>query len=67
MHKASIPEFKIKNIIMLNVKFQITRRQNKSIDFKNLKPYRVIKKINDITYKLELSVTITSVFPIFHS
>ena len=67
MHKASAFEFREEDMIMLNVKFQVTRRQNKSIDFKNLSSYRVIKKINDMTYELELFVTMTDVFSIFHS
>ena len=52
---------------MLNVRFQATRRQNKFLDYKNLNSYRVIRKINDITYELELFVTITEVFLIFYS
>ena len=66
-HRASTSKFRVKNMIMLNVRFQITRRQNKFLDYKNLKSYRVIKKINNITYELELSVTMTEMFSVFHS
>ena len=51
---------------MLNVKFQATRRQNKSFDFKNLNLYRIVRKINNITYELELLKTITKIFSIFY-
>lgn len=51
---------------MLNVKFQIIRRQNKSLNYKNLKLYRIITKINNITYKFQLSTIITNVFLVFH-
>ena len=51
---------------MLNAKFQTTRRQNKSLNYKNLNSYRVIRKINDMTYELKLSTTMTNVFSIFH-
>ena len=66
-HKTSISEFRIKNMMMLNVRFQTTRRQNKSFDFKNLSSYRVIRKINDMIYELELSKTMTKMFSVFHS
>ena len=52
---------------MLNVKFQTTCRQNKFFDYKNLNSYRVTRKINDITYKFELFVTIAKMFLIFYS
>ena len=52
---------------MLNARFQITRHQNKSFDFKNLSSYRVIRKINDMTYELKLLKTMIDVFSIFHS
>ena len=52
---------------MLNVKFQTTRHQNKFFDFKNLKSYRVIKKIDKITYQFKSFIIITNVFSIFYS
>ena len=57
----------MKDIIILNVRFQITRYQNKSFDYKNLNSYYVIRKINNITYKLKLFITITKIFSIFYS
>ena len=66
MHRAPVFEFRISDMIMLNAKFQATRRQSKSINFKNLGPYRVINKIDRIAYKLELPVTMTGVFSVFH-
>ena len=51
---------------MLNVRFQITRRQNKFLNYKNLKLYRIVRKINDMIYQLELLSTMTNVFSIFH-
>ena len=65
-HKTSASKFRVKNMMMLNVRFQTTRRQNKSFDFKNLSSYRVIRKINDMIYELELSRTMTEMFSIFH-
>ena len=66
-HRTSIFEFKIKNMMMLNVRFQATRRQSKSLDLKNLNSYRIIRKINDMTYELKLLATMSKVFSIFHS
>ena len=66
MYKASTLKFKVKNMIMLNVKFQITCRQNKILNFKNLGFYRIIRKIDNITYEFKLSKTIKDVFSVFH-
>ena len=66
MHRAPAPEFREGDMVMLDARFQATRRQSKSIDFKNLGPYRVIKKIDGMAYELELPATMTGVFPVFH-
>ena len=66
-HRAPASEFKESDMIMLNVRFQITRRQSKFLNYKNLESYRIVRKIDNMIYQLELSSTMTGVFPIFHS
>ena len=40
-------------------------RSNKSLDYKNLKLFKIIKAINNMTYKLKLSDEI-NVYLVFH-
>ena len=49
---------------MLNSRNIKTIRLNKSLNYKNLKLFRVVRAINNITYKLELSndMNIYSIF-----
>ena len=50
---------------MLNSRNIKIIRLNKSLDYKNLKPFKVIKAINNIIYKLELSDEI-NIYLIFY-
>lgn len=65
-HRAPAPEFKVGDMVMLDARFQATRRQSKSLDYKNLGPYRVTRKIDGMAYELELPATMAGVFPVFH-
>ena len=57
--------FKVDNIIILdNRNIKITR-SNKSLDHKNLGPFKVTRVINNIVYKLELLEGI-NIYPIFY-
>ena len=51
---------------MLDSKFITTIKPNKSLDFKNLEPYKIIRIINNIAYELDLPDNIKKIFPIFH-
>ena len=53
-------------MIMLNVKNIKINRSNKSLNYKNINSFRIIKVINNMTYKLNLSKEINT-FSIFHS
>ena len=50
---------------MLNSRNIKTTRLNKSLDYKNLESFQIIKVINNITYELELSNEI-NVYLVFH-
>ena len=43
-----------------------TIKSNKFLYYKNLNPFKIIRAINNIIYKLELSENI-SIYPVFYS
>ena len=51
---------------MLNSRNIKIIRLNKSLDYKNLGPYRIKRAINNIVYKLNLSKDI-NIYSVFHS
>ena len=65
-YKIFTPKFRNDNLIILNNKNIKIIKSNKFLDYKNLKPFKIIYKINNITYKLKLSKFIKNIFPIFH-
>ena len=54
-HRLSAPEFKVKDMVMLNRRNIKTVRSNRSLDHKNIDSYRIIKALRNITYELDLS------------
>ncbi len=50
---------------MRDSKFITTIRFNKSLDFKNLRPYKIIRVINNIAYELDLPNNIKKRFRSF--
>ncbi len=59
-------KFKIGNIIILNIKNIKIIYLNKLLNYKNLNLFKVIKVINNFTYKLKLSILIEGIFSIFY-
>ena len=53
-------------MIMLNAKNIKTNRPSKSLNHKNINPFRITKTINNMTYELKLSKGM-NIFFIFHS
>ena len=51
---------------MLDSRFITTINPNKSLDFKNLGPYKIIRVINNMIYELDLPDSIGKTFPIFY-
>lgn len=41
-------------------------RPNKSLDHKNMGPYKIIRAINNSAYELDLPSSMKNVFPVFH-
>ena len=65
-HRVVSPEFRVSDMVMLDARHQPTRRQNKSLDHKNLGPYRIVRKVDNMVFELELPAAMSNVFPIFH-
>ena len=64
--RHSISKFKINDMIMLNVKYQIINRSNKKFDYKNFDSYFIVKTIDNCAYELKFSNVMKNVFSIFH-
>ena len=61
-----ILKFRNDNLIILNNKNIKIIKPNKFLNYKNLKPFKIIREINNITYKLKLSKFIKNIFLIFY-
>lgn len=59
-------EFKIGDKVILNIKNIRTTRLIKSLDYKNLVPFKIIRVIDNNAYELDLPEAINGVFPIFY-
>ena len=52
---------------MLDCRNIKTTRSNKSLDYKNMKSFKIIQAINNLAYELKLLVIMKKVFSVFHS
>ena len=57
--------FSEKRIIYLAIKNIITKKPSKKLDYKYLKLYKIIKRISENNYQLDLPLKIR-IYPIFH-
>ena len=64
-HRLPAPEFKEGDWVMLDSRNIKTTRPNKSLDHKNLGPFKVARVINNMAYELELPDGM-EIFPVFH-
>ncbi len=48
------PKFNVGDKVMLNCKFIKTLREKMKFDFKFFGPFEILKKINDVAFKLKL-------------
>lgn len=64
-HRRPAPEFKEGDMVMLDSRNIKTSRPSKSLDHKNLGPYKIIRVINNMAYELELPDGM-NIFPVFH-
>ena len=51
---------------MLDVRNIKTQRPSKSLDYKNLGPFKIIKIHNKTVYELDLPDLMSKLFPVFH-
>ena len=66
-NRLSFLEFRVKNKVMLDARFQKITRSSKSLDYKNFDLFTIIKIVNKYAFLLDLSKTMKDVFSIFHS
>ena len=59
------PELKEGDMVMLDSRNIKTARPNKSLDHKNLGPFKIVRVINNMAYELELPDGM-NIFPVFH-
>ena len=67
VHRAFASKFKVNDMIMLNARYLKIMRLNKSLDYKNLKSFKIVRMINNCAYELELSQIMKKCFSVFHS
>lgn len=63
--KGKAPTFKIGDKVMLEGKNLKTSQQSKKLGPKRFGPFKVIRKVSDLNYELELPSTI-KIHPVFH-
>ena len=65
-HRLPAPEFRVGDKVMLDSRNIKTTRPSKSLDLKNLGPYKIVRAINNMAYELELPKSMSGIFPVFH-
>ena len=47
-HRQPAPEFRVGDMVMLDARFQDTKRTSKDLDYKNLGPFPIVRAIKKI-------------------
>ena len=53
-------------MVILDIRNMKTDRPSRSLDYKNLGPFKVIKVLDNMAYKLDLLLVIKSIHLVFH-
>ena len=64
-HRLPAPQFKEGDMVMLDGRNIKTTRPSKSLDHKNLGPFKIVRAIDNMAYELELPDGM-NIFPVFH-
>ena len=59
-------KFKVGDIVMLDTRNIKITCLNKLLDHKNLGPFKIIRVINNLVYKLKLLLSMAGIFSIFY-
>ena len=59
-------EFHVKNSMIFDIKFQITIRSNKNLNYKNLNFFIVKRIIDNCVYELKFFDAMQNIFFVFH-
>jgi transposase InsO family protein len=65
LHRLAPPAFKVGDQVMLNAKNIKTTRPSKKLDFKKLGPFKIVRQINPVAFKLELPPSF-DIHDVFH-
>lgn len=60
------PTIKVGDRVMVNAKYILTQRHSRSLDAKNLGPFKVVEVINDHSFRLDFGDTALQIHPVFH-
>lgn len=64
-NKSKAPQFSVGDKVWLSTRNIVTTRQSKKLDHRYIGPYKVLEKISDLVYRLELPPHI-KIHPVFH-
>ena len=64
--RQSTFEFRVRDSVMLNVKYQATIRFSKNLNYKNLNSFIVKRVVDNCVYELNLSQAMKNIFFVFH-
>ena len=64
--RAPATKFRVGDMVILDARNIKIRRPNQLLDYKNIGPFKIVRGINNIVYKLKLLEVIGNVFPVFH-
>lgn len=65
-HRLPAPEFRVGDMVMLDGRNIKTVRPVKSLDHKNLGPFRITRAFNNSAYELDLPASMNKIHPVFH-
>lgn len=65
-HRLPAPEFKVGDMVMLDRRNIKTERPNRSLDHKNLGPFKIVKALDNMAYQLDLPPAMKGLHPVFH-
>ena len=54
------------DIVILDTRNIKTDRPSRSLNYKNLGPFKIIKALDNMAYELELPLVIKGIYPVFH-
>jgi transposase InsO family protein len=60
------PSFAIGDLVWLITKNLTSKRPNGSLDYKRIGPYKILERVNELSFKLELPQALSQMHDVFH-